>query len=103
MTDRCGHNFCHACLVDIGGEEDEWSCPECRPIQTKTVDGLTRPRFVERAVEKFKEQKSEIKAACVTHSMPYSLCKLRLWAWKCYLVKSIFSLWKTSDVSMPNV
>ena len=56
-------------------EENEWPCPECRTIQTKTVDGLTRPRFVERAVEKFKTQKSETKAACVTHGMPYSLCK----------------------------
>ena len=75
MTDRCGHNFCHACLVDIAGEENEWSCPECRTIQTKTVDGLTRPRFVERAVEKFKAQESETKAACKTHGMPFSLCK----------------------------
>ena len=53
MTDRCGHNFCHACLVANIQEEGEWPCPECRTIQTKTIDSLTRARFVERAVEKF--------------------------------------------------
>ena len=76
MTDRCGHNFCHACLVANIQEEGEWPCPECRTIQTKTIDSLTRARFVERAVEKFNSKKSETKAACATHGMPYSLCKI---------------------------
>ena len=103
MTDRCGHNFCHDCLTSNVREENEWPCPECRTIQTKTVDGLTQSRFVERAVEKFKAQKSETKAACITHGMPYSLCKLKLSLIMSSFKKFIFSLCKTSEKSMPKV
>ena len=55
LTDQCGHNFCQKCLVQVCEGRNEWKCPECRTGQNKRPGRLARNRFVERAVQAFKE------------------------------------------------
>lgn len=46
----CGHNFCSECIRSAFERSRE--CPECRQLQSKQVDELTRNRLVERVIEK---------------------------------------------------
>ena len=55
LTDQCGHNFCQKCLVQVCEGRHEWKCPECRTSQNKRPGRLARNRFVEKAVQAFKE------------------------------------------------
>lgn len=77
MTDACGHNFCHDCLLSVIGEKTEWLCPECRSDQLKTPDELTRNRLVEKAVESFNASlvQNEAKSLCSHHNLEITLCK----------------------------
>ena len=77
MTDGCGHDFCHDCLLRIIGDENEWLCPECRSEQSKKPDELTKNRRVERAVESFNAALVEngAKISCSHHNLEISLCK----------------------------
>jgi len=105
MTEACGHNFCHACLLqfingqngrgpdgDISEEsrseitkfpptgQNEWLCPECRSVQTKQPEELMRNRLVERAVESFNASSLQNPASnlCSHHNLELTLCKLRI-------------------------
>ena len=53
---KCGHDFCEKCLMDVKGNENQWSCPQCRKIHRCSISILSRNFSVERFVEKFKKQ-----------------------------------------------
>ena len=53
MADSCGHTFCQDCLLEVANGQNEWSCPECRSVQSRQPDQLMRNRFIERAVESY--------------------------------------------------
>ena len=77
MTEACGHNFCHTCLLQLIDGQTEWFCPECRSFQSKRPDELMRNRLVERAVESFNETstQNQAKNLCSHHNLELSLCK----------------------------
>ena len=80
MTEACGHNFCHTCLMEIINDQNEWLCPECRSVQMKKPDDLMRNRLVERAVESFNASSNRNQATnlCSHHNLELTLCKLRI-------------------------
>ena len=77
MTDRCGHNFCHACLIKFTAGQKHWFCPECRSKQTKKPVHLMRNRLAEKGVASYKaaNKKEKSKNPCSRHSLELNLCK----------------------------
>ena len=77
MAEVCGHNFCHECIAKVIADHDEWYCPECRSVQVKRADDLTRNRLVEKAVESLNASGTQIQNInrCSHHNLELSLCK----------------------------
>ena len=79
MTDGCGHNFCHDCLVKFTGGLVllHWFCPECRSKQTKRPGYLMRNRLAEKGVASYNaaNKKEKSKNPCSRHSLELTLCK----------------------------
>ena len=77
MTEHCGHDFCHNCLVEFVSDESEWFCPECRSVQSKQPGDLVRNRRVERAVESYNATpiQNEGNNLCSVHNLKLYLCK----------------------------
>ena len=88
LTDICGHNFCHQCLLGCIGDRDNWNCPDCRSLQTKKPDELMRNRLVEKAVTTFNEKlaRNQANNLCSKHSLELTHCKFphNLWAIRFY-------------------
>ena len=64
-------------VEDVEGEVDGdgeviWNCPECRTEQSEKPERLARNFFLERTVERFKDEK---KNQCATHKSPKKLRK----------------------------
>lgn len=80
MTDACGHNFCHDCILKIIADHDEWNCPECRSVQNKRADELTRNRLAEAAVVAFNASQDQSKRSllCPYHNLELILCKYEI-------------------------
>ena len=76
MTESCGHDFCHRCILKIIMDQTEWHCPECRTVQLKQADELVRNRRVEKAVEAFcARNQNETTSYCSHHNLEFALCE----------------------------
>ena len=78
MTEDCGHNFCHACLLNFTAGQEYWFCPDCRSEQIKQPKHLMRNRLAERGVESYNTAKNieKLKKICSRHNLELTLCKL---------------------------
>ena len=76
MTESCGHDFCHECILRIIADQTEWLCPECRSVQVKQANDLSRNRRVERAVEAFRaSDQNRTTHLCSHHNLEFALCE----------------------------
>ena len=80
MTEGCGHNFCHACLLNFTAGQEYWFCPECRSEQTKQPDNLMRNRLAEKGILSYNAEKQRDKSRnlCSHHNLELTLCKSNL-------------------------